>query len=139
MSRRTHDLVRRVRELQDRRHTLTRLRDHAGACQALDLACSLLDAASHRELREAVLHATNPAHTPPIPVVLGPQDVAAVVGLNEVDALITAHSQAVMAYASKPTPDAGRACQRTYRELRDAVEALCKAAPTYELGGGRTA
>jgi hypothetical protein len=137
MTRRAHDLVRRVRDLQDRRHTLTSIKNYAGACLALDLAVSLLDAASQPELREAVLHLTNPANVPPVPVVLGPQDVAAVVSLDEITALITAYGQASMAYGNGASQDGARACQRTFRELRGAVERLCLAAPAYELGGGR--
>jgi hypothetical protein len=130
------ELVRRVRALQVRRHALTAAKDHTGAVGALELAVSLLDAASRAELRDAVLHATNPANTPPVPVVLGPQDVAAVVSRDELLALVRTYGQACYSLARREVSQAD--CGRTLAAVAEAVEKLCQAAPTYELDGGRT-
>lgn len=136
MSAEAYDLVRRVRVLQQRRHTLAAAKDRDGAVVALDLAVSLVDAADVL-LREALLHATNPAHTPPIPVVLGSQDVAAVVGADELMALVRLYATACVERAQNRV--AAHAVVKAYGEVEEAVERLCAAAPTVELGGGRSA
>lgn len=137
MSAQARDLVRRLRWLQERRHTLTAAKDHIGAHTALDIAVSLVDAAERATLGGALLHATNPVSVPPSP--LGPQDVAAVVGAAEITALINAYGAAAHEYGrSGGSHELGQACQRAWRELVAAIEPLCQATPTYELGGGRT-
>jgi hypothetical protein len=132
------DLTRRVRALQERRHALTDAKDHLGAHTALDLAVSLIDAADRGTLGEALLHATNPANTPPVHSGLGPQDVAAVVGQAEITVLIDKYGAAAFAYGKSGLAADGKACQRAWRELQAAIDPLCRAVPTYELGGGRT-
>lgn len=139
------DLVRRLRALQERRHALTAAKDHVGAHQALDLAVSLIDPTDLPTLREALLHATNPAHTPPVPVVLGPQDVAAVVGVEEIMSLVYVYSTGCTYWGRaferrdlKTAHEVERRLEAAHRELKAAVERLCAAAPTVELGGGRS-
>lgn len=135
MTRSARDLVTRLRALQDRRHQLTQAKDHVGAHAALDLAVSLIDPADPTLLREALLHATNPASVPPIPVVFGPEDLAAVVGVDELLAMVQLYAQASIAWSRQPSPDAEDMCRKAHAALRTAFELLCRAAPVAEAPG----
>lgn len=144
MARHAHDLTRRLRETQTERQRLAALRDHAGAHRMLDLAVSLVDASDRGTLGEALLHATNPASVPPIPVVPGPQDVAAVVGVEELLAMVAAYATGCTdwgrAFERKDAArchEIERALEGSHADLRAALERLCGAVPPVELGGGR--
>lgn len=149
MTAQSRDLVRRVRALQERRHQLAEAKDHVGAHAALDLAVSLVDPCDLPTLREALLHATNPASVPRSAVVVGPQDVAAkVVGVDEVQALVAVYASAVAEWARRsllsgglPDADAEDLCRAAHTALMDAVRLLCGVVPPVELRGapeGRT-
>jgi hypothetical protein len=142
MTRAARDLVTRLRALQDRRHQPTQAKDHVAAHTALDLAVSLVDPADLTLLREALLHATNPASVPPIPVVFGPQDLAAVVGVDELLALVAAYATGRTEWGRAHERKDLATCHATerqleaaYRKLRAAVEQLCRAVPVAETPG----
>jgi hypothetical protein len=139
------DLVRRMRALQERRHALTAAKDHVRAHAALDLAVSLVDAADRATLGGALLHATNPASVPPVPVVLGPQDAAdGGLSIDELLAMVAAYATGCTdwgrAFERKDAArchEIERALEGSHADLRAALERLCGAVPPVELGGGR--
>jgi hypothetical protein len=91
---------------------------HAAAIVAQDL----VDEASPELLRAALTLAVQPdGGQPPVPVVFGPQDVAAIVGVDEVMALVDVYNFACL---ENRWESAGKAAA----ELRNAVQALALAA-----------
>lgn len=110
--------------------------DAAAATRDLFLAEDLLSTATPQQLRAAVLLTSLPRTDRPVPVVPGPSDVDAVVGLDEVLAMLGAYAHACIAVGAGQ-PAAKREAEQAYAPLRKALERLFESALVYELHQAR--
>jgi hypothetical protein len=110
--------------------------DGAAATRDLFIAEDLVKTATVHQLRAAALIASEPRADRPVPVVPGPDDVAAIVGLDEVLAMLGAYAHACIAVGAGQ-PAAKREAERAYGPLREALERLFASALVYELHQAR--
>lgn len=133
-------LVQNVAGLQRWRIERTTTKDHTNAIAAAHLIQEQLDDAGPALVREALLVATGV--TTDVPAVLDQQDVAAIVGRDELMSLVRMYAAACVDWCSSADRDsAARACETTYNEVERAAQALCAAVAPVELRGaaeGRT-
>lgn len=122
-------LLERLRWLDEQRANA------AWATVAVDQAFGLIDSAGPYVVLDALLVAA--AAPPP--------DPAAVVGVDEILALVAVYAtgctdwgRAYERGGPAACDDIERRLEAAHRDLRAAIERLCKAAPAYELGGGRS-
>jgi hypothetical protein len=139
--------------LVERLRNAHRMRADSGATNnarhaAAVIARDLVDEASPELLRAALTLAVQPdGGQPPVPVVFGPQDVAAVVSADDVMGMVAAYSTGCtewgrafeVAQRGSGVPNLAechrieRQIEATYKKLRAAVDQLARAA--YVSGG----